>query len=93
LLRFPPRLRCPVCGGEATWERISSDGHIYAFTQQERGLAFTAPDAIGIVELQEGVRVFGVFEQSIERLAIGAPVEVVPRDESTGLTLLTFRLK
>jgi hypothetical protein len=92
-LRFPPRTRCPACGGKTSWEPISGDGRVYAFTQQERGLAFTAPDVIGIVELQEGVRVFGVFEQAIERLTIGAPVEVVPRHEPAGLTLLMFTLK
>jgi uncharacterized OB-fold protein len=65
---------------------------VYAFTQQERGLAFTAPDVIGIVELEEGVRVFGVFEQALDRLAVGVAVEVVPR-ERPGLTLLAFRLR
>jgi uncharacterized OB-fold protein len=92
-LRFPPRTRCPACGGDTSWQPISRDGRVYAFTQQERGLAFTAPDVIGIVELQEGVRVFGVFEGPIERLAIGAQVEVVPRGEQPELTLLSFRLK
>jgi uncharacterized OB-fold protein len=92
-LRFPPRSRCPACGGKTSWEAISREGRVYAFTQQERGLAFTAPAVIGIVELQEDVRVFGVFEQPIERLTVGAPVEVVPRSEPVGLTLLSFRLK
>jgi uncharacterized OB-fold protein len=92
-LRFPPRSRCPNCGASTSWEEIGRDGHVYAFTQQERGLAFTAPEVIGIVELQEGVRVFGVFEKPIDRLVIGAQVEVVPRREPAGLTLLMFRLK
>jgi hypothetical protein len=91
-LRFPPRSRCPACAGTTRWEALSGHGRVYAFTQQERGLAFTAPDVIGIVELEEGVRVFGVFEQPLDRLAVGAAVEVVPRKQPAGLTLLTFRL-
>jgi uncharacterized OB-fold protein len=91
-LRFPPRSRCPACGGETRWDPLSGRGRVYAFTQQERGLAFTAPDVIGIVELDEGVRVFGVFEQALDQLAVGAAVEVVPRKQQAGLTLLTFRL-
>jgi len=92
-LRFPPRSRCPACGGKTRWEPLSGHGRVYAFTQQERGLAFTTPDVIGIVELEEGVRVFGVFEQPIDRLAVGAPVEVVPRAQPAGLTLLAFTLR
>jgi uncharacterized protein len=91
-LRFPPRTRCPACGANTRWESISGHGHVYAFTQQERGLAFTAPDVIGIVELQEGVRVFGVFERPLDRLAVGAPVEAMPRPQPAGLTLLAFTL-
>ena len=91
-LRFPPRSRCPACGGKTRWEFISGQGHVYAFTHQERGLAFTAPDVIGIVELQEGVRVFGVFVQPLDRLAVGAPVEAMPWPQPAGLTLLAFSL-
>jgi uncharacterized protein len=91
--RFPPRSRCAGCGGATSWEPLSGRGSVYAFTQQERGLAFTVPDVIGIVELEEGVRVFGVFEQPLERLSIGAPVEVVPSEQPAGLTLLAFRLR
>jgi uncharacterized protein len=91
-LRFPPRSRCPACGGQTRWEALSGRGSVYAFTQQERGLAFTDPDVIGIVELDEGVRVFGVFEQPFERLEIGAAVEIVPLGRRAGMTLLAFRL-
>jgi uncharacterized protein len=90
---FPPRERCPRCGGAVTWRALSRHGTVYALTQQERGWRFTAPDVIGIVELEDGVRVFGLFEDGFDRLAIGAPVEVVLRPDDAGLTLLVFRLK
>jgi uncharacterized protein len=90
---YPPRERCPDCGGAVAWRELSGRGSIYAFTQQERGLRFIAPDVIGIVELEEGVRVFGLFEEAFDRLAIGAAVDVVLRPDDAGLTLLVFRLR
>lgn len=90
---FPPRERCERCGSVLSWRELSRRGTVYAFTQQERGLRFTAPDTIGIVELDQGVRVFGVFEQQFDRLAIGAPAEVILRSDDAGLTLLMFRLR
>jgi uncharacterized OB-fold protein len=88
---FPPRERCPLCSGPTEWRRLSGRGRIYSFTQQTRGLRFTAPDVIGIAELEEGVRLFGLFEAPFEALAIGGPIEAHPRSDGSGLTLLGFR--
>ena len=90
---FPPRERCARCGGVLEWRALSGRGAVYAFTQQERSWRFTAPDVIGISELEEGVRVFGLFEEEFDGLAIGAPVEVELRPDDAGLTLLVFRLR
>ena len=90
---FPPRERCSRCGGILAWRELSGHGTVYAFTQQERGLRFTTPDVIGIAELEEGVRIFGVFEEQFDRLEIGAPVDVTLRPDEAGLTLLLFRLR
>jgi uncharacterized OB-fold protein len=89
---FPPRERCALCGGTTEWRPLSGRGSVYAYTQQERGLRFIAPQAIGIVGLDEGVRVFGLFEDPIDRLAVGLPVQVRPRADEAGLTLLAFTL-
>jgi uncharacterized OB-fold protein len=89
--RFPPRGRCPLCSGPTEWRRLSGRGTVYSFTQQTRGLRFTAPDVIGIAELDEGVRLFGLFEAPLESLVVGRPIEVCPRKDSSGLTLLGFR--
>jgi uncharacterized protein len=91
-LRFPPVSICPDCGVDAEWRALSGRGSVYAFTQQERGLRFTAPDVIGIAELEEGVRVFGVFDADYDAIAIGRPLLVELRDDAEGLTLLVFRL-
>ena len=89
---FPPRQRCASCGAQAAWKQLSGRGTVYAFTQQERGLRFTAPDVVGIAALEEGVRAFGVFEDPYEDLAIGKPLEVGLRQDVAGMTLLGFRL-
>jgi uncharacterized OB-fold protein len=89
---FPPRRWCTQCGEELGWRALSGRGTVYAFTQQERGLRFTAPEVVGIVELEEGVRVFGVFEDRFEKLAIGKAIEVRLRRDVPGITLLGFRL-
>lgn len=90
-LRFPPRDRCATCGAEMGWKELSGRGVVYAFTQQERGLRFTAPDVLGVVELEEGVRAFGLLAAPFESLEIGQPVELELRADDSGLTLLVFR--
>ena len=90
-LRFPPRERCAACGGRTAWRELSGRGTVYAFTQQERGLRFIAPDVVGVIELEEGVRVFGLLATPFGSLSIGQPVELEPRADDAGLTLLVFR--
>jgi uncharacterized OB-fold protein len=90
-LRFPPRDRCATCGRETVWKDLSGRGVVHAFTQQERGLRFTAPEVLGVVELEEGVRVFGLLAAPFDSLEIGQPVELELRADDSGLTLLVFR--
>jgi uncharacterized OB-fold protein len=90
---FPPRARCASCGSEPVWRALSGRGTVYAFTQQERGLRFTAPDVVGVAELDEGIRVFGVFQDPYDELEIGQAIEIELRREVPGLTLLGFSLR
>ena len=90
-LRFPPRELCPTCGTQMQWEELSGRGTVHAFTQQERGLRFTAPHVVGVVDLEEGVRVFGLLDAPFESLEIGQPVQAHPVADDGGLTLLVFR--
>ena len=89
---FPPRERCPSCSGPLGWRALSGRGTVYAFTQQERGLRFTTPDVVGIAELEEGVRVFGVFDSDYQSLGVGQPIEVRLDRDVAGITLLRFRV-
>jgi uncharacterized OB-fold protein len=89
-LRFPPRERCVACGEATEWEALSGRGTVHAFTQQERGLRFTAPQVIGVIDLEEGVRVFGLLDAPFESLKIGLPVVGRPVADEAGLPLLVF---
>ena len=89
-LRFPPRARCAACGQATIWRQLSGRGTVHAFTQQERGLRYTAPHVLGVVDLEEGVRVFGLLDAPFESLAIGQPVKARPLTDVPGITLLAF---
>lgn len=87
---FPPRSRCPSCGGSAHWVTLPGQGRLHAFTTQERALRFTAPSVLALAEFGDAV-VPGIVEERYETLSIGQPVEVDRRPEpETGLTLLRF---
>ena len=58
--QFYPRSLCASCAGETEWVEASGRGTLYTYTviRQNRAEAFAAlsPYAVGIVELDEGVR-------------------------------------
>lgn len=86
---FPPREFCPSCGAEAVdLVAHSGNGNVYAFTTQERGYRFTAPDVLGLVELEGGVgRAFGVIKAPYEELSIGTAVVLETVTTDDGFTL------
>lgn len=70
---FPPREFCPACGARGfALEPHPGSGALYAFTTQERGFRFTAPDVLGLVELDGGAGyAFGVIRGAYDDLTIG----------------------
>jgi hypothetical protein len=74
---YPPRLWCPVCMREdLPWEELSGRGRLVAFSTQETSVRFRAPDVIGLVDLDEGVRVLSHIAGRYEDLALGQRVRV-----------------
>ena len=60
---YPPREHCPACfGGEVEWVKLPEHGTLYAFTTNKRGLRFTAPTVIGVVEFEDVGLVIGPVE-------------------------------
>jgi uncharacterized OB-fold protein len=91
-----PRSHCPDCGGRAlTWREASGRGRIYSFTVVRRGQGRyrdAAPYVLAYVELDEGVRMLtNVVDADLDRLEIGARVEVVFHDTGEGTALPRFR--
>ena len=87
---FPPRLRCPACGGDQEWVELPRVGRLHAFTTQEMSLRFRAPAVLALAEVGEVV-LPGIADAPYEELSIGQEVRVEPRPEpETGLTLLAF---
>jgi uncharacterized protein len=80
--QFYPRALCVACAGETEWVDASGRGTLYTYTiiRQNRSPAFAAlsPYAVGIVELEEGVRMMSnIVDCDVERLTVGMALEVV----------------
>jgi uncharacterized protein len=77
---YPPRGACPDCGSVVlTWVPISGGGTLYSFTVHHRGgpgFRDAAPYVIGIVELDEGVRMLGRVLADVDAVHIDGRVTV-----------------
>lgn len=76
----PRRIFCPQCSSnELRWLDASGAGTVYTFTTIYRSPSpeFDAPYTNGIVELAEGVHLFGrLIGKEHDQIAIGDPVTV-----------------
>jgi hypothetical protein len=80
--QFYPRALCVACAGETEWVDASGRGtlHTYTIIRQNKSPAFAAlsPYAVGIVELDEGVRMMSnIVECDVEQLEVGMALEVL----------------
>ena len=92
-LHLPPRPVCPECGGsEMTWEDVSGDGVLRAFTIVHVPLSTMmgrSPYAVAVVKLDDGPSISGLL-LGVDRgdiLSVGARVaaEFVKEGEKTAL--------
>ena len=80
--QFYPRAPCTHCTGEAEWVAAAGRGTLRTFTviRQNRSEAFAdlSPYAVGIVELEEGVRMMSnIIDCDVEQLHVDMELEVV----------------
>lgn len=80
--QFYPRSLCASCAGETEWVDASGRGtlHTYTIIRQNRSKAFAAlsPYAVGIVDLDEGVRMMSnIVDCDVDALSVGMPLEVL----------------
>jgi uncharacterized OB-fold protein len=80
--QFYPRALCTACSGETEWVVAAGRGTLHTFTviRQNRSEAFAGllPYAVGIVELEEGVRMMSnIIDCDVEQLHVDMDLEVV----------------
>lgn len=74
---YPPRVWCPGClRDDLEWAELSGHGTLVAFSTQETTLRFAAPAVIGLVDLDEGVRLLSHIAGRYEDLRLGQRVRV-----------------
>ncbi|MGZ4240921.1 MAG: bifunctional MaoC family dehydratase N-terminal/OB-fold nucleic acid binding domain-containing protein [Actinomycetota bacterium] len=94
-LRHPPRPGCAACGS-LDWDtvRASGRGTVYSFVIYHHPPipGFDVPYAVGLIELEEGVRMLtNVVDVPLDEIEIGMPVEVTFVAVDDELTLPMFR--
>jgi uncharacterized OB-fold protein len=95
-LRHPPGPMCPRCHS-LEWDAVDSPGRgaVFSYTVVHAPYApgFWQPSIIGVVELDEGVRVVAnVIGTSPDELSLGTRVEVFFADQAEGWTVPQFRV-
>jgi uncharacterized protein len=89
---FPPRGFCPACHQrDVTWIDLPVRGTLYAFTQQQRSIRFSAPDVIGLVELAGVGHILTRIDAPFELLSIGQPMQLDFYEVSREIVLHQFR--
>lgn len=81
LPHFPPRPFCPECWhGDIEWRPASGRGTLYTYTVVRSNppsrFRDRLPFAIGIVRLEEGIRMLSNIVGDLKELACDMPVEV-----------------
>ena len=94
---WPPEPVCPEClQSEFVWEDIDPRGVLWSYAVYHRALdpAFAAdvPYAVGLVDLGDGIKMYGRLDAELDHVAIDRPVEAVFRAETDDVTLVRWRL-
>jgi uncharacterized OB-fold protein len=81
-LRWPPGPICTECltpGGE--WTEVSPHGTLYSYAEYHRALdprfAADVPYTVGLVELDEGPRMYGLLRSAVQTADVGRKVRAV----------------
>ena len=94
---FLPRAICPFChAGEPEPVEASGRGELYSFTVCHRagmpGFESDVPYVVGLVELEEGVRmVANVVSVAPDEVNIGMPLVAIFEERGEGLVVPLFR--
>jgi uncharacterized protein len=93
---FYPRIICPHCYSENTsWKETSGQGKIESYTVIHRAMPpfkDEAPYVLGIIQLNEGVKMLSRVINERDEVAIGKNVSVVYQKIEEDLTLPYFQI-
>ncbi len=101
-LAWPPRARCPYCGSKDVEEiELSGKGKLVEYSvayHVPEGLEHQAPLIVGVVELEEGIRIPCVItDADPDDLSPGMTVEAVTRrtfrDGEAGIIRYALRFR
>lgn len=85
---FPPRPNCPACGSDRhEWFELSGRGSLYSRTRIHAAggpFAWLAPYSVGIIDLDEGVRLLTRLLPSASCLPLDSAVRLVVLRHSDG---------
>jgi len=94
---WPPEEVCPNClqpGFE--WQEVEPRGTLWSYAVYHRALdpafADDVPYAVGLVELESGVKMYGIMRADLDALRVGAPVEAVFERLDDEVTFVRWRL-
>ena len=94
--RWPPGPICPACGSpQAYWIESSGVGTVYSWVVVRvpltEALADRVPYAVGLVELDEGVRIVSTISDcDVDEVRAGMPVRIDFAPAATGGSPFTF---
>lgn len=96
-LRWPPGPVCNEClapGG--TWTELSPTGTLYSYAEYHRALdpafADDVPYTVGLVELDDGPRMYGLMRSPVTTADVGARVRAVFEPATPEVTFVHWRL-
>jgi uncharacterized protein len=94
--RWPPGPCCPSCGTAGTeWSQSRGRGRVYSWVVVHvpfvDALAGQVPYAVGLIELEEGVRLVSTIEGcDLDAIEAGMPVDARVEVSAAGTGALTF---
>jgi hypothetical protein len=94
---WPPEAVCPECYGSAfAWDEVAPAGTLWSFAVYHRALdpAFAAdiPYAVGLVELDGGLKMYGIMRGDISSLHIDGAVTAVFEPATDEVTFVRWRM-
>lgn len=93
---FYPRIICPHCfSDQLTWQETSGQGSIHSFTVVHKAppqFQNETPFVVGIIELEEGVRMMSRIIGDPNEIAIDKKVSVVYEQINEEVTLPYFKV-